>query len=192
MINLKKWLVGLLVCSCVVSLCACGSKDKNSASDSVSSEQTQSADNSKDNQNSVASEPNSSNGNAQNNVDETESTNNLTAIFDDINANYNLGTAGSSIRAAEKEIKLLDWASTTNMSEQSIKTATSNYINKLDNETKAEFVKKLSYMDYYRSGLLSGEPEVSVGDLEANSSHYPWNNDTVKMPLDAIMQAAGA
>ncbi len=187
--KLKKYVVGLLVCFLVVSLCSCGLKlnNKDTQSDvssNDSSEQTSSLDN-------TVVESSSSGADASSSIDSNQGASELISIFDDINTNYHLGTSGQSLNAMQKEIKLLNWASATNMSIEDIKTETSNYINKLDDDTKNEFINKLSTIDSYRSQFLVPDEASSVLDI-TGLSDYSWNSDIVNGPLDAIMQTAGA
>lgn len=188
--KIKRCFIGLLIFALMISLCACKSTkndDKSQDSAPINSFSDKSQSNAVDSDSGTESNNNDT---TTSNID-SSSANELISIFDDIKNNYHLGVAGQSINAMEKEIKLLDWASVTNMSEANIEAETTKYINKLDDDTKSEFVQKLTVIDYYRNELLSEEEELSI-DVQSISSQYPWNRDAVNNNINAIIKAARA
>ena len=115
----------------------------------------------------------------------------LTAILDDISANYWPGTAGSSLSAAIKAAALLDWFTENQPEAEAVAAAVQEWFGKLTEENKTLFAQQINDI-YYAAKELGGENAAGLMETAGiTSEYYPWQEGAAKILFGAIYTGAG-
>lgn len=115
----------------------------------------------------------------------------LTAILDDISANYWPGTAGCSLNAAIKAAALLDWYTKDQPQGDAVAAAAEAWYGKLTEEDQTLFAQQIG--DVYSAAKQLGG-ENAAGLIESagiTSDYYPWQADAAKTLFGAIYTGIG-
>ena len=122
---------------------------------------------------------------------ESKEAENLTLpILDEINENTTVGTAGSSLRAVQSAVKLLDWGTNTDLDPQEIWEATIAWLSNKGNDEQVEFAEKMEAVDDAYQKLLKEGAEELLSAAGCEDTAYPWS-DTPVESIEAIMDAVG-
>lgn len=100
------------------------------------------------------------------------------------------GAAGSSLRAVQVAVKLLDWGVYTGLDTDEIREAAAVWMENLTVDTRTEFVGKLELVDGAYQDLLSGNARELLDVAGCQDTEIFWGSDPVE-PIEAIMEAAG-
>lgn len=111
-------------------------------------------------------------------------------ILDDINENVYIGTAGSSLIAIQEAVKLLDWGTHTGLDTKEISDAAVAWFYEKDEETRSEFIQKLTLVDDAYQKLLGSDAEEWLDTAGCAQTDIFWGNEPLE-PIEAVMQAAG-
>jgi len=115
----------------------------------------------------------------------------LTAILDDISANYWPGTAGCSLSAAIKAAALLDWYTKDQPEAEAVAAAVQEWFGKLTEENKTLFAQQINDI-YYAAKELGGENAAGLMETAGiTSDYYPWQEGAAKTLFGAIYTGAG-
>lgn len=110
-------------------------------------------------------------------------------ILDEIDENVVPGTAGSSLRAVQSAVKLLDWGVNTGLGADEIGEAATAWL-AAKGDDRALCVEKLELVDNAYQRLLTDEADDLLNDAGCADIHRFWGNEPVES-IEAIMQAAG-
>lgn len=114
----------------------------------------------------------------------------LDALLADIRANVWIGTAGSSLRAAQEAVKLMNWSVNTPLNDEQIADCVKGYISGLSEDEAAEFEMQLDSVDGMYKLLLEGGQEELMDDAGITESDIPFGSDSIEA-VESIMRAAG-
>ena len=110
--------------------------------------------------------------------------------LDDIAANVQPGTSAAFMHAVEQAAALMDWASTTPMSDEDVATAFAARLLSLDSRGMATLLAQLELVDgAYRQLLEPGQEELLAAAGVENSG-YPWSA-AATAEIEALMNEAG-
>lgn len=110
-------------------------------------------------------------------------------ILDDIDENVIPGISGSSLRAIQVAVRLLDWGVNTGLGADEIGEAASTWLAaKGDDLTLC--IEKLELVDDAYQRLLTEDAEDMLDVAGCGDVHRFWGSDPVES-IEAIMQAAG-
>ena len=110
-------------------------------------------------------------------------------ILDEIDENVVPGTAGSSLRAVQSAVKLLDWGVNTGLGADEIGEAAAAWL-AAKGDDRALCVEKLELVDNAYQRLLTDEADDLLNDAGCADIHRFWGNEPVES-IEAVMQAAG-
>ena len=100
----------------------------------------------------------------------------LNAILDDMLERVQPGSAGSSLRAAQCAAALLDWGTTTQLTDDEIYSAVGCWLDMQDDDRLLLFFDCF-YSVYTQSYNLRGEnAEGLMRDAGISSGNYPWDD----------------
>lgn len=106
----------------------------------------------------------------------------LDKILEEIRADIQPGTAGSSLTSVRVAADLLDWGTKTTLNKEDIKSETVRWLSDKGNEEQLEFSQKLETVyDAYQQ-LLGENGEELLTSSGYNGSGYPWGSS----PVEAI------
>ncbi len=115
----------------------------------------------------------------------------LTALLDDISANYWPGTAGCSLNAAIKAAALLDWYTKDQPKEDAVAAATQEWFGKLTEEDKTFFAQQIGDI-YAAAKQLGGEDAAGLIETAGIASdYYPWQEGYTKALFGAVYTGIG-
>jgi hypothetical protein len=115
----------------------------------------------------------------------------MTAILNDISANYWPGTAGCSLSAAIKAAALLDWYAKNQPEPDAIASAVQGWFGNLTEEDKTLFAQQISDI-YYAAKELGGENAAGLMETAGiTSDSYPWQEGAAKTLFGAIYTGVG-
>lgn len=110
-------------------------------------------------------------------------------ILDDIDENVIPGISGSSLRAVQVAVKLLDWGVNTGLGADEIGEAAAAWL-AAKGDDQALCVEKLELVDYAYQELLTDEADDLLDVAGCADIHRFWGSEPVES-IEAIMQAAG-
>lgn len=110
-------------------------------------------------------------------------------ILDDIDENVIPGIAGSSLRAVQSAVKLLDWGVNTGLGADEIGEAAAAWL-AAKGDDRALYMEKLELVDNAYQRLLTDEAGDLLDDAGCADIHRFWGSEPVES-IEAIMQAAG-
>lgn len=110
-------------------------------------------------------------------------------ILDDIDENVVPGIAGSSLRAVQAAVRLLDWGVNTGLGADEIGEAAAAWL-AAKGDDQALCVEKLELVDNAYQRLLTDEADELLDVAGCADIHRFWGSEPVES-IEAIMQAAG-
>lgn len=173
---LRRLAAAALAGTMVFSLAACGSKGGSSSSASTSSSGSSST----------------SSSSAQDDDAKTQQADVLSAILVDIKGNVEVGSAGSSLKAVPYAVSLLDWASSSTLSQEEIDVIVSEMLNTVsgDESAAAEYAAQLGLVNADCQVLLSDDAEELLNEAGCADVNTDWSEQTAGV-LGLVMAAAG-
>ena len=173
---LRRLAAAALAGTMVFSLAACGSKGGSSSSASTSS----------------SSSSSTSSSSAQDDDAKTQQADVLSAILVDIKGNVEVGSAGSSLKAVPYAAALLNWASSSTLSQEEIDVIVSEMLNTVsgDESAAAEYAAQLGLVNADCQVLLSDDAEELLNEAGCADVNTDWSEQTAGV-LGLVMAAAG-
>lgn len=110
-------------------------------------------------------------------------------ILDDIDENVVPGISGSSLRAVQAAVRLLDWGVNTGLGADEIGEAAAAWL-ATKGDDQALCVEKLELVDNAYQRLLTDEADDMLDAAGCADIHRFWGSEPVES-IEAIMQAAG-
>lgn len=110
-------------------------------------------------------------------------------ILDDIDENVIPGISGSSLRAVQVAVRLLDWGVNTGLGTDEIGEAAAAWL-AAKGDDQALCVEKLELVDFAYQELLTDEADDLLDVAGCADIHRFWGSEPVES-IEAIMQAAG-
>lgn len=113
----------------------------------------------------------------------------LTAVLDDI-GELEIGTAGSSLKAAKLAAELLDWGAASKLSAEEIKAEVVTWLTPKGNDEQSAFAEKYSAVKNAVSQITGDNGRELLNEAGVTDSHYPWNDAAlfaVKSVTEAIL-----
>ena len=173
---MKKAICAILAGTMLLTLCACGTKKtETSASPSpAASESTQ----------PTASASASPAVSPADNADAQA----LTGILDQISSGMEVGTAGSSLKAAKYAAALLDWGMATKLTKDQIKSAVVAWLSPKGNDAQTNFATQYTAVKDSVTQVTGDNGKSLLDDAGVTGSKYPWN-DAAYAAVDAVTEA---
>lgn len=111
-------------------------------------------------------------------------------ILDVIDEEVMPGTAGSSLRAVQAAVQLLDWGVHTGLDTEEIRQATVDWLANKGNDEQVAFAQKLELVDDACNRLREEDARELLDVAGCQDTEIFWGSDPVT-PIEAIMDAAG-
>lgn len=111
-------------------------------------------------------------------------------ILDVIDEEVMPGTAGSSLRAVQAAVQLLDWGVHTGLDTEEIRQATVDWLANKGNDEQVAFAQKLELVDDACNRLREENARELLDVAGCQDTEIFWGSDPVA-PIEAIMDAAG-
>ena len=111
---------------------------------------------------------------------------NMLAGFSEIRA----GSSGSSLRAVQQAVKLLDWGTATNMNIDEISARTAAFMQSMDGDAAESYKEQLAPLySTYRQLLTEGQEDL-LESAGCENTAYPWGGAPLA-GIEAIFETAG-
>jgi hypothetical protein len=107
-------------------------------------------------------------------------------ILSDIQKNCEIGTAGSSLKAAGFAGKLLDAFTTYKPNAADVQSAVSSYYISLGSKAKATFGEQMNAVASAAEQLLGENGEGLLSDCGYQAQYYPWDASVMSAYVNAI------
>ena len=174
---LRRLAAAALAGTMMLSLAACGSKGGSSSSTSSST--------------SPSTSSSTSSSSAQNDGKQQQA-DVLSALLVDIKGNVEVGSAGSSLKAVPYAAALLNWASSSTLSQEEIDVIVSEMLNTVsgDESAAAEYAAQLGLVNADCQVLLSDDAEELLNEAGCADVNTDWSEQTAGV-LGLVMAAAG-
>ena len=116
----------------------------------------------------------------------------LSALLVDIKGNVEVGSAGSSLKAVPYAAALLNWASSSTLSQEEIDVIVSEMLNTVsgDESAAAEYAAQLGLVNTDCQVLLSDDAEELLNEAGCADVNTDWSEQTAGV-LGLVMAAAG-
>ncbi len=114
----------------------------------------------------------------------------LSQVLDSINENTEVGTAGSSLRAAQSAAMLMDWCAETALDTEQVRTATVDWLSPMGNDAQTAFAQKLELVDTMCLELIHKDGSSLLESAGYTSSSYPWDEAAYEK-YTAVLEAVG-
>ena len=114
----------------------------------------------------------------------------LSQVLDSINENTEVGTAGSSLRAAQSAAMLMDWCAETSLDAEQVRAATVEWLSPMGNDAQTEFAQKLELVDTMCLELIHKDGSSLLESAGYTSSSYPWDEAAYEK-YTVILEAVG-
>ena len=171
---LRRLAAAALAGTMVFSLAACGSKGGSSSSASTSS----------------SSSSSTSSSSAQDDDAKTQQADVLSAILVDIKGNVEVGSAGSSLKAVPYAVSLLDWASSSTLSQEEITAIVNDMFSTIPADDSAAD-EQLGLVNADCQVLLSDDAQELLSEAGCTDvDTAAWSEQTAGV-LGLVMAAAG-
>ena len=174
---LRRLAAAALAGAMVFSLAACGSKGGSSSSASTSS----------------SSSSSTSSSSAQDDDAKTQQSDVLSSILVDIKGNVEVGSAGSSLKAVPYAVSLLDWASSSTLSQEEITAIVNGMFSSIpaDDSAADEYNEQLGLVNADCQVLLSDDAQELLSEAGCTDvDTAAWSEQTAGV-LGLVMAAAG-
>lgn len=183
----KKWISVLALCAAVaLTASACAKSSQPEETGKTDRQNTQSAQQ-KSTDASETTVP------TENEKPQENAVADLRSVLDDVDENATVGIAGSSLRAVQEAVKLLDWGTATELNAEEIYDAAAAWLAEKSSDEQAEAIEKLSVVDAAYQQLLTADAEDAASLLSAagcEDAAYPWSTTPVES-IESVMRAAG-
>ena len=176
---LRRLAAAALAGTMMLSLAACGSKGGSSSSTSSST--------------SSSSSSSTSSSSAQDDDAKTQQADVLSAILVDIKGNVEVGSAGSSLKAVPYAVSLLDWASSSTLSQEEITAIVNDMFSTIpaDDSAADEYNEQLGLVNADCQVLLSDDAQELLSEAGCTDvDTAAWSEQTAGV-LGLVMAAAG-
>lgn len=110
-------------------------------------------------------------------------------ILDEIDADVTVGVAGSSLRAVQAAVKLIDWGANTGLDTEEIGDAASAWL-AARGDGLTEYLQKLEMVDSAYQELLTDKARDALDVAGCEDVEITWGSEPIA-PIEAVMQAAG-
>ena len=100
-----------------------------------------------------------------------------------------MGVSGSSLRAVQAAVQLIDWGMNTGLGADEIGEAASTWL-AAKNDGLTEYLQKLEMVDDAYQKLLTDEARDMLDSAGCAGVEITWGSQPIE-PIEAIMQAAG-
>ena len=114
----------------------------------------------------------------------------LDGLLDDINANFEVGSAGSSLKAINFAAKLLDWCAGSGLTAGEARSAAEKWLEGKDDDAKATFGEQMAAICESCKELLGENADRLLSDAGCENTGYPWEGVSLDV-IDGIAAAAG-
>ena len=114
----------------------------------------------------------------------------LSQVLDSINENTEVGTAGSSLRAAQSAAMLMDWCAETSLDAEQVRAAAVEWLSPMGNDAQTEFAQKLELVDTMCLELIHKDGTSLLESAGYASSSYPWDEAAYEK-YTAVLDAVG-
>lgn len=111
------------------------------------------------------------------------------AVMDEIDETVTVGVSGSSLRAVQAAVQLIDWGTNTGLGADEIADAASTWLS-TKNDDLTEYLQKLEMVDDAYQKLLTDEARDMLDSAGCENVEITWGSQPIE-PIEAIMQAAG-
>jgi len=111
------------------------------------------------------------------------------AVMDEIDETVTVGVSGSSLRAVQAAVQLIDWGMNTGLGADEIADAASTWLS-TKNDGLTEYLQKLELVDDAYQKLLTDEARDMLDSAGCENVEITWGSQPIE-PIEAIMQAAG-
>lgn len=111
------------------------------------------------------------------------------AVMDEIDETVTVGVSGSSLRAVQAAVQLIDWGTNTGLGADEIGEAASTWL-AAKNDGLTEYLQKLELVDDAYQKLLTDEARDMLDSAGCENVEITWGSQPIE-PIEAIMQAAG-
>ena len=174
---LRRLAAAALAGTMMLSLAACGSKGGSSSSTSSSA--------------GTSTSSSTSSSSAQEDGKQQQA-DVLSALLVDIKGNVEVGSAGSSLKAVPYAAALLNWASSSTLSQEEIDVIVSEILNTVsgDESAAAEYAEQLGLVNADCQVLLSDDAEELLNEAGCADVNTDWSEQTAGV-LGLVMAAAG-
>ena len=176
---LRRLAAAALAGTMVFSLAACGSKGGSSSSASAST--------------SSSSSSSTSSSSPQDDDAKTQQADVLSAILVDIKGNVEVGSAGSSLKAVPYAVSLLDWASSSTLSQEEVTAIVNDMFSTIpaDDSAADEYNEQLGLVNADCQVLLSDDAQELLSEAGCTDvDTAAWSEQTAGV-LGLVMAAAG-
>lgn len=114
----------------------------------------------------------------------------LNSLLSDFGTHIQAGSAGSSLKAVQQAVRLMDWAAATSMTDGEIQSVVADYIAALDEEAREEYMMNIEALDYAYQQLLQPGQEELLDEAGCGDSNYPWGEEALPA-VESLMSAFG-
>ena len=174
---IRRLAAAVLAGAMMLSLAACGSKGSSSSSTSSSA--------------GTSTSSNTSSSSAQDDA-KTQQADVLSALLVDIKGNVEVGSAGSSLKAVPYAAALLNWASSSTLSQEEIAVIVNEMLNTVsgDESAAAEYAEQLGLVNADCQILLGNDAQELLNEAGCADVNTDWSEQTAGV-LGLVMSAAG-
>ena len=175
---IRRLSAAVLAGAMMLSLAACGSKGSSSSSTSSSA--------------GTSTSSSASSSSAQDNDAKTQQADVLSALLVDIKGNVEVGSAGSSLKAVPYAAALLNWASSSTLSQEEIAVIVDEMLNTVsgDESAAAEYAEQLGLVNADCQILLGNDAQELLNEAGCADVNTDWSEQTAGV-LGLVMAAAG-
>ena len=114
----------------------------------------------------------------------------LKGLMTDFKDRIQPGTAGSSLKAAEQAVRLINWGISTQMTDEEISKTVGEYLAGMDSEQKENYLLQMDLLDSTYQQLLTPGQEGFLESAGCADSGYPWGTEPVPA-VEAFFEATG-
>ncbi len=114
----------------------------------------------------------------------------LKGLMADFGERIQPGTAGSSLKAAEQAVRLINWGVSTQMSDEEISKTVGEYLAGMSSEQKESYLLQMDLLDSTYQQLLTPGQEGFLESAGCTDSGYPWGSEPIPA-VEAFFEATG-
>ena len=106
----------------------------------------------------------------------------LVQLMTEFAENLQPGTAGASLKAVKEAVRLMDWGTKTEISNDQIKAACEDFFADKDEEFRVKYREQMEQLDETYQLLLTEGQEELLESAGCTGTDYPWGGK----PIDAV------
>ena len=114
----------------------------------------------------------------------------LKGLMTDFKDRIQPGTAGSSLKAAEQAVRLINWGISTQMTDEEISKTVGEYLAGMDSEQKENYLLQMDLLDSTYQQLLTPGQDGFLESAGCADSGYPWGTEPIPA-VEAFFEATG-